>query len=130
MKLRINKQKWKSFYQLITDEGEEERGEEMIGGVIFVIVFVLFLVISLFINLPPGFWVLQELIPDIQGTEYASLVNGIINGVTYGLIIWVIFSVAKMVYDRTRGPKEAAIKVEHGSERPKLKKRRELAKSM
>lgn len=127
MKLRINKQKWKSFYQLITDEGEEERGEEMIGGVIFVIVFVLFLVISLFINLPPGFWVLQELIPDIQGTDYEFLVNGIINGVTYGLIIWVIFSVAKMVYDRSRGPKEVAIKVEHAPGAPKIEKKKEIS---
>lgn len=127
MKLRINKQKWKSFYQLITDEGEEERGEEMIGGVIFVIVFVLFLVISLIINLPPGFWVLQELIPDIQGTDYEFLVNGIINGVTYGLIIWVIFSVAKMVYDRSRGPKEVAIKVEHAPGAPKIEKKKEIS---
>ncbi len=91
------------------------------------IVFVLFLVISLVINLPPGFWVVQELIPDIQGTEYASLVTGIINGVVYGIIIWVIFSIAKMVYDQTRGPKEVAIKVERAPEAAKIEKKKEIS---
>jgi len=98
----------------------------MIGGVIFVIVFVLFLVISLVISLPPGLWVV-ELMPDIQGTEYASLITGIINGVIYGVIIWVIFSIAKMVYDRTQGPKEAAVKVEHVPEAPKMEEKEEIS---
>ena len=78
----------------------------MIGAVVFVISFVLFTVISLVIDLPPGFWVVQELIPDIQESQYASLVSGIINGVIYGVIIWVVFSLAKTVYDRKKGKKQ------------------------
>ena len=84
----------------------------MIGAVIFVIFFVVFTLISLVINLPPGHWVVQELIPDIQETEYASLVSGIINGVIYGVIIWLVFSLAKMVYDRRKGEKKLVVKAE------------------
>ena len=83
-------------------------GEKMIGAVVFVIAFVLFTVISLVINLPPGSWVVQELIPDMQGTQYADLVSGIINGVIYGVIIWVVFSLAKMALERKKGPKQPA----------------------
>jgi hypothetical protein len=84
----------------------------MIGAVVFVIAFVLFLVISLVISLPPGFWVVQELIHDIQGTQYASLVTGIINGVIYGVIIWIIYSLVKMVYDRRKGPQKIVVEAE------------------
>ncbi len=68
----------------------------MIGAVIFVITFVLFLVISLVTNLPPGFWIVEEYLPDIMQTDFASLAVGIINGVIYGLAIWLVFSLAKM----------------------------------
>jgi len=78
----------------------------MIGAVVFVISFGLFTLISLVIDLPPGIWVVQEWIPDIQETEYASLVSGIINGVIYGVIIWVVFSLAKMAYDKKKGKKQ------------------------
>jgi hypothetical protein len=88
------------------------RGEKMIGAVVFVVFFVLFTLISLVINLPPGSWVVQELIPDIQGTQYADLVSGIINGVIYGVIIWVVFSLAKTVYDRRKGEKKLVIEAE------------------
>jgi len=84
----------------------------MIGAVVFVIAFVLFLVISLVINLPPGFWVVQELIPDLQGAQYESLVAGIINGVIYAVIIWIIYSLVKMVYDRRKGPQKIAVEAE------------------
>jgi hypothetical protein len=87
-------------------------GEKMIGAVVFVIFFVIFTLISLVINLPPGSWVVQELIPDIQGTQYADLVSGIINGVIYGVIIWVVFSLAKMVYDRRKGEKKLVVEAE------------------
>ena len=84
----------------------------MIGAVVFVIVFVVFTLISLVISLPPGFWVVQELIPDIEGTQYADLVSGIINGVIYGVIIWVVFSLAKMAYDRKKGGKKLVVEAE------------------
>jgi hypothetical protein len=77
----------------------------MIGAVVFIIAFVLFTLISLAINIPPGTLV-NEWIPEIQQTQYASLVSGIVNGVVYGVIIWIVFSLAKMAYERKKGPKQ------------------------
>jgi uncharacterized membrane protein len=87
-------------------------GETMIGGIVFVIAFVLFLLISFVMPLPPGAMVVEEYIPDLIGTTYEGAVSGIINGVIYGVIIWIIFSVAKMLYDRMQGPKETVVKIE------------------
>ena len=87
----------------------------MIGAVVFVIVFVVFLLISLAgISLPLGNWIIQEYMSDITQTDpiYGQLVEGIINGVIYGIIIWVIFTLAKMLYDRMQGPREVMVKVE------------------
>jgi Holliday junction resolvasome RuvABC DNA-binding subunit len=66
----------------------------MIGAVVFVIVFVLFTLISLVIDLPPRIWVHDWF--DIPASEYSSLINGIANGVIYGIIIWLVFSLEKM----------------------------------
>ena len=93
----------------------------MIGAVIFVIFFVLFTLISLVIDLPPGSWVVQELIPDIQGTEYVSLVTGIINGVIYGIIAWLVFSLAKMGRKKER-VKPAYLEKAAGVKEPKESK--------
>lgn len=87
----------------------------MIGAVIFVIFFVLFLLLSLAgICLPPGSAILEAVVPEIYQTDpmYAQLAEGIINGVIYGVIIWFVFSIAMMIYDRMRGPKEVVVKVE------------------
>jgi len=84
----------------------------VIGAVVFIIVFVLFLIISLVgIALPPADWIIQEYIADILQTDYAALAEGIINGVIYGVIVWVIFTIVKMLYDRMQGPKEIVVKV-------------------
>lgn len=84
----------------------------MIGAVVFVIVFVMFLIFSLAgIALPPADWIIQEYIPDILNTDYTTLAEGIINGVIYGIIVWVLFSIIKMVYDRAQGSKETVVKV-------------------
>jgi hypothetical protein len=91
-------------------------GERMIGAIIFVIVFILFVLIGLAgIHLPIGDWIIQEYIPDIAQTDYATLAEGIINGVIYGIIIWVIFSIVMMIYEKMRGPKEVVVKVENKS---------------
>ena len=75
----------------------------MIGAVVFVIVFVLVLLVSMVpIVLPPGFGILDEFIPDIVNTEYYNLAAGIINGVFYGIIAWIAFSIAKYAYDKSR----------------------------
>lgn len=86
----------------------------MIGAIIFVIVFVLFVLIGLAgIHLPIGDWIIQEYIPDITPTDYASLAEGIINGVIYGIIIWFAFSIVMMIYEKMRGQKEVVVKVEN-----------------
>ena len=85
----------------------------MIGAIIFVIVFVLFVLIGLAgICLPPADAILNQLVPDIYLTDYAQLAEGIINGVIYGIIVWIAFSIAMMIYEKLRGPKEVVVKVE------------------
>jgi len=66
----------------------------MIGVVVFVISFVLFTLVSLAVDLPPGLYVHDWF--DIPASEYASLINGIVNGVVYSVIIRLVFSLAKM----------------------------------
>ena len=88
--------------------------KNLIGAVVFIIFFVLFLLISLAgIFLPPGNWILNEFVPEIFKADpiYAQIAEGIINGVIYGLIIWIIFSVAINLYNQMRGPKEVVVKV-------------------
>lgn len=85
----------------------------MIGAVIFVIVFVLFVLIGLAgVGLPLGDWIIQEFITDLSGTEYAPLAEGIINGVIYGIIVWFALSISMMIYKKSRGKKETVVKPE------------------
>jgi predicted flap endonuclease-1-like 5' DNA nuclease len=92
----------------------------VIGAVIFVIVFVLFLLFGIAgISLPIGDWIVQTYISDLMGTGYEGAVEGIINGVIYGVIVWLIFTIAKMLYDRTQGPKEVMVKVQSSTESTK-----------
>ena len=89
----------------------------MIGAVIFVIGFVVFLLISLATPLVPGAMIVEEYIPELMETGSEGLVAGIFNGVIYGIIIWLIFSIAKIVYDKMQGPKEVVVKVETKDEK-------------
>ena len=50
-------------------------------------------------------------------TDYAGLAEGIINAVIYGIIIWVIFSIAKVIYDRMQEPKEVVVNVDAKNEK-------------
>ena len=87
----------------------------VIGAVVFVIGFVLFLLISLAgVYLPPGHSILEAFVPEIFQTDpmYGQLAEGIINGVIYGVIIWIIYSIAINIYNQMRGPKEVVVKVE------------------
>ncbi len=84
----------------------------MIGAIVFVIAFVLFLLISLVAPIPPGSMIIEQYIPDIMGTSYEGLAMGIINGVIFGVIIWFVFTIAMMLYEKMRGQKELVVKVE------------------
>ena len=87
----------------------------VIGAVVFVIGFVLFLLISLAgVYLPPGHQILEALVPEIFEADpfYGQLAEGIINGVIYGVIIWIVYSIAINIYNKMRGPKEVVVKVE------------------
>ena len=61
---------------------------------------------------PPGNWIIQEYIPDLLQTDYLTLAEGIINGVIFGVIVWVIFSIIKMVYDGMKRSRETVVKIE------------------
>lgn len=75
----------------------------MIGAVIFVIFFLLFLAITLgFPTLPPGSMIHELLgIPittyPVLGIPAWLLIDAIVNGVFYGFVIWLIYSLAKIV---------------------------------
>ena len=64
----------------------------MIGPIVFVISFILFLLISLVTPHPPVSMIIEQYIPDIMQTDYAALAEGIINGVINGVIIRFIFT--------------------------------------
>lgn len=76
------------------------KGEETIvrGAVVFLIAFAVFLVATLgYPNVPPGKVLYQLLgVPEttypVLGVPATLLVEAIINGVIYGTIAWLIFS--------------------------------------
>ncbi|MEM2888835.1 MAG: hypothetical protein QXR42_05065 [Candidatus Bathyarchaeia archaeon] len=71
----------------------------MIGAVIFIVVFLAVLGVSLGMPwLPPGYMIFDVLnIPAVDypvlGIPAWLLIIGIVNGVVYGFIIWLIYSV-------------------------------------
>ena len=71
----------------------------MIGAVIFVIFFLVFLAVTLGVpTLPPGNMIHELLgIPltetPVLGIPTWLLINAIVNGVVYGFIIWLVYSV-------------------------------------
>ena len=85
-------------------------GDRVIGAAIFVIFFVAFLAVTLGMpTLPPGNMIHDLL--NIPMTDYPVLgipawllINAIVNGVVYGFIIWLVFSIASAATGR--GKKE------------------------
>jgi hypothetical protein len=80
----------------------------MIGAIIFVVFFLVFLAVTLgFPTLPPGSMI-HELL-GIPLTEYLILgipawllINAIVNGVVYGFIIWLIFTIVNKIFFRPK----------------------------
>jgi hypothetical protein len=80
----------------------------MIGAVIFVIFFLAFLAITLGMpTLPPGPMIFDILkIPQVDypvlGIPANILIPAIVNGVVYGFIIWLIFSIISAATGRNK----------------------------
>jgi predicted flap endonuclease-1-like 5' DNA nuclease len=84
----------------------------MIAAVVFIIVFVFCVLLTFIgITLPPGYVIIQEFIPNLIHSDYSVLIEGIINGVIYGIISWFIFSISKTIHDRIQPPKETVVKI-------------------
>ncbi len=83
----------------------------MIGAVVFVIFFVLFLVLTLEVpTLPPGDMIHNLLeIPRVNypivGIPASLLITAIVNGVVYGFLVWLAYSIASAA-TRSRKKKE------------------------
>jgi predicted flap endonuclease-1-like 5' DNA nuclease len=102
-------------------------GKNVKGAIVFLAVFALFLVLALVeIALPPAPWLLQQFISDILQTDYATLAQGIINGVIYGAIVYLIFAAIMAFSDRTKKPKQIVVKMQPS---PVVKSTAAVAKS-
>jgi hypothetical protein len=79
----------------------------MRGAIVFLAVFILVLLVSLgYSDLPPGRQIYNSLkVPttdySVLGLPATTLIVAIFNGVTYGVIIWLIYTIA----ERARKPK-------------------------
>jgi predicted flap endonuclease-1-like 5' DNA nuclease len=71
------------------------------------------------ISLPVGNLIIQELIPDINQTEYGLVIEGIVNGLVYGIIVWFIFSLIKNLYEKNRDKKHVLFEVDQKSKQQK-----------
>ena len=73
----------------------------MRGAIIFIAAFLLFLVITLgYSSLPPGQMIYDALVGaetdyEVLGVPASLLIVAILNGVIYGVIIWLIYALAE-----------------------------------
>jgi len=87
----------------------------MRGGAIFLAFFVLFTIASYAVPVPlfPG-----NLVPALRfvtvPTEYAPFVSAVVNGVVYGLIVWLVFVLVSRRFEEP--------KVTHLKGRPKVQR--------
>ncbi len=103
----------------------------MIGAIVFIIVFVLFTLISLVVDLPPGMWVHDWF--NLPASDYSSLINGIVNGVVYGVIAWIVFSLTQLgkkkkpvISVESKAPEKTKITEEEALERASRAKEKAL----
>lgn len=81
----------------------------MKGAIVFLSVFIIFLLATLaYPDLPPGKALYQLLgVPEtdypVLGVPATLLVKAILNGVVYGIIAWLIFTVAHETRKRGKG---------------------------
>jgi|GEM_PF-713752 len=84
----------------------------MIGAVVFVIAFLIFLGMTLSLGVfPPGDMLYRLLnVPEtsypVLGYPATLLVEAVFNGVVYGFIVWLVFSLAMMVRRKQKGKRK------------------------
>ena len=82
-------------------------GELLKGALVFIAAFLLFLVITLGVPaLPPGKMIYDAAVGvetdyPVLGIGASTLVAAVLNGVIYGIIIWVIYTVAERLMKKT-----------------------------
>jgi large-conductance mechanosensitive channel len=75
-------------------------GEFLKGAVVFVVAFLIFLVITLgYPSLPPGKMIYDAIVRAettylVLGIGASVLVAAVFNGVIYGVIIWLVYTLA------------------------------------
>lgn len=90
----------------------DKGGKNLKGALVFLAVFALFLVLALVgIALPPATWIIEEFIAEVLQTDYAAFAEGVINGVIYGVIVYLIFATIMVVLNRAKRPEQMVVKV-------------------
>jgi len=71
------------------------------GGAVFLAFFALFTLASLAVPVPlfPGNMV--HVWFGLPSTNYAPFINAVVNGVTYGLVVWLVFVLATKKLDES-----------------------------
>lgn len=75
--------------------------KQLRGGSVFLAFFILFTLASLAVPVPlfPG-----NMVPawfGVTSTTYESLFSAVVNGITYGLIVWLVFVLATRKLDES-----------------------------
>lgn len=87
----------------------------MKGAIVFLVVFAAFLLLTIgYPDLPPGGMIVEAIFPDainllsdyvFAGIDAFTLISAILNGVIYGIIAWVVYSMLNMVLKKGKQPK-------------------------
>lgn len=78
------------------------------GAIVFIAAFFIFLVITLgYQDLPPGGMIYDAVVGaetdyEVLGLPATTLIIGIFNGVIYGVIIWLIYTIVNRLLEKRR----------------------------
>jgi hypothetical protein len=84
----------------------------MRGAVIFVVVFLIFVFVTInYKELPPGRVLygmlgVEDVQEEVQGVPATLLVVAVFNGVVYGFIVWLIFDILGKLAKSNKGSRE------------------------
>src|SRR3989304_8605786 len=88
-------------------------GEPLKGAIVFIAAFLLFLVITLgYASLPPGRQIYDaivgvETVYPVLGVPATTLVAAVFNGVIYGIIIWLFYTIVERITKKTKNGRAA-----------------------